>query len=375
MFQDNALQQLTHTVGATAISRFNYTKSGPADRYTTWSQQIGVQSPSVHHLTYDGVDQLAFVAVTNAGALIKTFAYSYDPAANRLTEAIDGATNTAFHNVLNQITKTSGSALTVVSNEWDAAQRLAAVNAGNQRTEFAYDGLGRRVGIRRLVNGSEVSNRRFVWCDNDICEERDGAGVVRKRFFSEGVKIESGPQSGVFVYTRDHLNSIRELIDTSGTVRARYSYDPFGRSTKLSGDVESDFGFGGMFWSGETSLNLTLFRAYDANAGRWLSRDPLENAEMSQGPNLYAYVLNNPVNLTDILGLCCEKEAKDVNDAFRKAYECSDKHSKDDPNAYHIVDGPCRPLWHKWFNAQLKLNECLKKPCKPPGDCKPKKKK
>jgi RHS repeat-associated protein len=35
----------------------------------------------------------------------------------------------------------------------------------------------------------------------------------------------------------------------------------------------------------------------------WLSRDPLPGAEQSQGPNLYEYVDNSPIDLTDPLGL------------------------------------------------------------------------
>ena len=48
------------------------------------------------------------------------------------------------------------------------------------------------MGIRQLVNGAEVSNRRFVWCDNEICEERTPAGIVSKRFFPQGMKVERG---------------------------------------------------------------------------------------------------------------------------------------------------------------------------------------
>ncbi len=86
-------------------------------------------------------------------------------------------------------------------------------------------------------------------------------------------------------------------------MRARYAYDPFGRRTKVSGDVDADFGFTGLLWSPEASLSFARFRAYDPQLGRWLSRDPLRNAEVREGPNLYAYVGNEPVNNSDTEGL------------------------------------------------------------------------
>jgi hypothetical protein len=42
---------------------------------------------------------------------------------------------------------------------------------------------------------------------------------------------------------------------------------------------------------------------YDPTIGRWLSRDPLNNAELRQGANLYSYVRNDPLAKFDPLGL------------------------------------------------------------------------
>jgi RHS repeat-associated protein len=103
-----------------------------------------------------------------------------------------------------------------------------------------------------------------------------------------------------YYFTTDHLGSIREMTDSSGAVRARYEYDPYGRLTKVSGDLESDFGFTGFYRHQASGLNLTLFRAYDADLGRWVNRDPI--AEMG-GLNLYAYCMNDPLNSYDPLGL------------------------------------------------------------------------
>jgi len=230
--------------------------------------------------------------------------YTYDPAGKRLTELVGGTTATSTYNALNQLDTTANAAINSRTNEWDAQGRLTALNQGNLRTEFAYDGFSRLASIRQLQKGSQVSFRRFDWSDDRICEERDMSGTnITKRFYPQGVVLETGTNAGAYYYTRDHLGSVRELTDNAGNVRARYTYDPYGRRTKISGDVDADFGFDGMFWSSEASLALTHFRAYDPNLGRWLSRDPLEFAEMTEHPNLYVYARNDPLNLTDRSGL------------------------------------------------------------------------
>ena len=256
--------------------------------------------------------------------------------------------------------------------------------------------------IRQLTNGSQASFRRFVWCDNELCEERDAAGAVTKRFFEQGMKVETGPTAGNYFYTRDHLGSIRELTDSSGNVRARYAYDPYGRRTKLTGDLEADFGFAGMFMAAEAGLATTLFRAYDPELGRWLSRDPLSNAETDEGPNLYAYVHGNPVNMMDPLGLkeCCTTERNET-ERLKQFYqqECSlaakclyeislariGKWSKESAIRTCGKDGAsptggystalterlCREERLEWEKAYVRYLRCAEKGCKEGPVCKP----
>ena len=83
--EDRELQRITHRIGAIPISEFVYGRDTLADRITTWSQQVAATPPSLHTFGYDAADQLLSATVTNAGNLINTFAYTYDPAANRLT--------------------------------------------------------------------------------------------------------------------------------------------------------------------------------------------------------------------------------------------------------------------------------------------------
>ena len=51
----------------------------------------------------------------------------------------------------------------------------------------------------------------------------------------------------------------------------------------------------------EIGLDYHKARFYDPTIGRFMTPDP---AGMVDGPNLYAYVLNDPINFTDPSGLC-----------------------------------------------------------------------
>src|SRR5207249_1400849 len=174
--------------------------------------------------------------------------------------------------------------------EWDPLNRLTAVTSGTHRSEFTYNGLSQRVKIVEKENGNVTSTKQFVWNPGDPqpSEERDGSNTVTKRFYPQGVQVGSTN----YYYTRDHLGTIRELTNTSGGVQTRYDYEPYGRRTKVSGDVDADFGFTGHYYHQPSGLHLALYRAFDADLGRWISRDPIEEVG---GINPYDYVFNNPL--------------------------------------------------------------------------------
>jgi len=77
-------------------------------------------------------------------------------------------------------------------------------------------------------------------------------------------------------YTRDHLGSVREMTDSSGTILTRYTYDPYGRTTTnhLSGSTDATFQYAGYYAHQPSGLLLTRNvpgvpgREYDATNGR-----------------------------------------------------------------------------------------------------------
>ena len=180
--------------------------------------------------------------------------------------------------------------------EWNARNQLITINWGAERSELTYDGLGRRVRVVEKTNSATVTDTHLVWCGEEICEERAADGVtVLKRIFAHGEQIAGTP---VFV-TRDLLGNPRDATDASGTLLARYAFDPWGRRTLVTGADVTDIGFAGQRMH-RSGLSLATFRVYDPARGRFISRDPIG---LAGGMNLYSYTDGNPIARTDADGL------------------------------------------------------------------------
>lgn len=289
------------------LSRFEY-GYGRAGEIESLTQGLA-DATSRYTYDYDATGQLQSATLT-ADSRTTSYGYTYDAAGNRLTERIDSSTTSFTYNqgdeliaIVGQTRKTltydengNLSSDGTSSYEWDANDRLTAVVTGKFRTEYSYDGLGHCVRIVERKKKKVLSERRLVWHNDILREERDAQGRTTRRFYGLGEQINGQN----YYYTRDHLGSVRELTDTRSRLVARYNYDPFGRTTKTAGNSEdASFGFAG-YGLRLQKPQAALFRQYDPNLGRWLSRDP---ASDPLSPNGFTYAANNPVNFTDPSGL------------------------------------------------------------------------
>ena len=158
---------ITYTLsGGTQLSKYSYQYNtvGDITRWTQVSPQANLNRSWL--CGYDNADQLTSVAsqdpTTLANQATGQYAYSFDPAGNRLTETIDSSTTTAGYSALNQLTSLSNPATSPVSQqtyEWDTENRLTAINypGTNLRSEFQFDGYGRRVRVTEK-NGTSVTS-------------------------------------------------------------------------------------------------------------------------------------------------------------------------------------------------------------------------
>jgi RHS repeat-associated protein len=127
-----------------------------------------------------------------------------------------------------------------------------------------------------------------------------------------GVATRSSGATSTVYWLKDHLGSVTGEVDrASGTVQ-RLGFDAWGKRRLANGtdgtpanlgQLSGQRGFTGHEMLDEVGLVHMNGRIYDPIAGRFVSADPVIQSPYDlQNYNRYAYVLNNPLSLTDPSG-------------------------------------------------------------------------
>ena len=208
---------------------------------------------------------------------------------------------------------------------WDAENRLVEIRsrsdapAGSQRkVVWTYDGLGRRVRETAYdrSSGSDVvlTDVAFVY-DGWRCVAELNAtnqALIRSYVWGQDLSGSLGDAGGVggllgikpagagtHFYTFDGNGNVAALVNaTNSNVSAVYEYGPFGTLLRATGPMAYDnpYRFSTKRQEFHSGLSLYEYRPYDAETGRWWTRDPLEEWG---GVNLYGAFLNEPPNIFD----------------------------------------------------------------------------
>ena len=241
-----------------------------------------------------------------------TTAYTYYPATNRLHEAVTGA-ETITH-AFDPNGNMTGLGLKVLTYNQD--NRLVKVEEGGTTLgEYIYNGLGQRV----IKNAGGVTTVFLYDFDGNIIAESDQTGSISREYLYKGssrlamVDVLSG---NMYYYGNDQLGTPQIMTDSTNTVVWEADYNPFGEAdVNPNSSVVNQFRFPGQYYDSETGLHYNYHRYFDPSTGRYLTADPIGLDGMD--PNIYGYVLNNPVNYIDKNGLkLCKINLPGLGDAY-----------------------------------------------------------
>jgi RHS repeat-associated protein len=276
------------------------------------------------------------------GTITRELAYEYDERGRLKTETRDGVVTGYTYDANGNRTSLSIDGIELLSADYDEQDRVTAYGAlsfeqtfhgdlqrktdGTSSLELAYDelgnllsatisdetasteleyvvdGLGRRIAKR--VDGTFTKSWLYRDQLRPISELDANSGAFSHFVYADGIGapdfiLRNGVPLRV---VKDHLGSVRMVVDaTSGVILQRIEYDAFGRVLEDTNPGFQPFGFGGGLYDPDTRLVRFGARDYDAELGRWTSKDPIgfEGGDT----NVYGYVTADPVNVIDPRGL------------------------------------------------------------------------
>ena len=224
--------------------------------------------------------------------LSQTHAYAYDDA-NRLTSrTLNGSTAETFSHDAdgNMIARTAGGQTT--HYRWDAFDKLIRRESASLTQSYGYD-------VEGLRKSTGTNTKNYHSGGVSLADQRPSGSIS----FLQGHQILGMKQDGAFYwYLPDHLGTVRQVIDNSGTVVATTSLDEFGRELSSSGSADRRLHTytGSLGVRQEDGLYLAGQRWFDPSLGRWLNPDPIGFAG---GLNLFVGMSNSPINHADPSGL------------------------------------------------------------------------
>jgi RHS repeat-associated protein len=166
-----------------------------------------------------------------------------------------------------------------------------------------------------IENGKSVTYQTSYLGNYEKVNRIGGAGALTEHKFYMGDIIftqRSNGSSDTFYLHKDHQGSVTATTNANGTVVSQAIYDPWGKRTAVYLDSllanftysePTDRGYTGHKHIKELDIIHMGGRIYDPTLGRFFQADPNIQAPLnSQSYNRYAYVLNNPMSMTDPSG-------------------------------------------------------------------------
>ena len=326
------LASTAYTFGSSSRSfDYTYDAAGNIQTVTTGGTNVPAAAASKAY-TYDAQGQLA-TEVNGSGT---TFGYAYDTVGNIRSVTTDGAviksfgyTNPSWPDLLTSVTSgsttkdilyegqtqtsdlpASGNPVTYYNGKdytftWTKGRQLASATVDGKQISYTYDMSGVR-------SGKQVGDTTYTYTTLSGKVMRQQWGEKSLEFvYDDGnqpfaVIYNDGSTSTLYYYVLNAQGDVAAILNSSGKLAASYDYDAWGNCTVYDssdaaiGDL-NPLRYRGYYYDAETGFYYLQSRYYDFANCRFINADGLF-ADSFIGTNLFAYCMNNPVNMSDHTG-------------------------------------------------------------------------
>lgn len=191
------------------------------------------------------------------------------------------------------------------SYTWTQGRRLATMSSGGTTWTYTYDANGMRT---KRTSGSTTYT--YTYNGGKLSSMTCGSDVLYFSYDAAGNPLTVTYGGATYYYVVNLQGDVVAILNSSGVQVAGYVYNAWGKLISTTGSMSPTLGlhnplrYRGYVYDQDTGLYYLQSRYYDPTWGRFISADnviPDAGGEVL-GYNLFAYCMNNPVNMSDVTG-------------------------------------------------------------------------
>ena len=253
-------------------------------------------------------------SITKDGTVTKSFGYTNPSWPDLLTSVTaNGTTEDVLYEGQSRTSDlpSSGNPVTYYNGrdyhfDWSKGRQLTEAVVGGQTVKYAYDMAGVR-------SSKQVGDTTYTYTTLSGKVMRQQWGNKSLEFvYDDGNQpfamiYKHGAAAELYYYLVNAQGDVAAILDSSGTMVASYNYGAWGSCTVYNssdaaiGDL-NPLRYRGYYYDAETGFYYLQSRYYDPAICRFINADGQLSITDFVGSNLFAYCLNNPVNMSDSSG-------------------------------------------------------------------------
>ena len=266
-------------------------------------------SSTTMRATY-GYDQQGQLTSATVGGT--RYTYTYDTAGNIQSKKVGSTTtnytygNSAWRDLLtayggNTITYSGGNPTKYYDGStftWTQGRRLATAKVGSTNISYTYDMAGVR--SSKTVGSTKYD---FTTLSGLVTRQTGGGKTIDFVYDENNQPLAMKYNNTLYYYVLNAQGDVVRIVNSSRSVVASYTYDPWGKIISSSGTLAdiNPLRYRGYYYDSETGFYYLQSRYYDPEIGRFINADSYASTDATGllSTNMFAYCENDPVNGSD----------------------------------------------------------------------------
>ena len=260
-----------------------------------------------------GYDQQGQLTSATVGGT--SYTYTYDTAGNIQSKKVGSTTtnytygNSAWRDLLtayggNTITYSGGNPTKYYDGStftWTQGRRLATAKVGSTNISYTYDMAGVR--SSKTVGSTKYD---FTTLSGLVTRQTGGGKTIDFVYDENNQPLAMKYNNTLYYYVLNAQGDVVRIVNSSRSVVASYTYDPWGKIISSSGTLAdiNPLRYRGYYYDSETGFYYLQSRYYDPEIGRFINADSYASTDATGllSTNMFAYCENDPVNRSDPSG-------------------------------------------------------------------------